>query len=190
MVPETFPFRHTVNATKVVDTDRRETVEPAAADLAAIAEAYQVLAIDRLKAEFVLKPYRKAGVRVVGPISMAVRQTCSVTLEPFDSTFVMDVDRAFEPASSRPRRARDLNEDGEIEISLDTIDPPDVMMDGVLDLGAVICEELALNLDPFPRKPGAAFEGRPEADEPADDEDDRQPSPFAALEGFKPNQKN
>ena len=82
----------------------------------------------------------------------------------------------------RPAWFFDINEEGEIEIDLETLDPPDVMVDGVLDLGGVVCEQLALNIDPFPRKPGAEFEtvaaDEGEVDEPA-------PSPFAALAKLK-----
>ena len=113
-----------------------------------------------MEARFTLKPYRKAGVRVVGPVRTSITQTCVVTLEPFDSDLALDVDRTFEPASSKPRKIRDLNDEGEIEIDLETLDPPDLVVDGVLDLGAVICEELALSLDPFPRKPGVEFSVR------------------------------
>jgi hypothetical protein len=52
-------------------------------------------------------------------------------------------------------------------------DPPDPIIDGRIDLGALAAEFLALGLDPYPRKPGAAFdlgEAEPERE-----------SPFAAL---------
>lgn len=185
MQTDSFPFRHTINATQVVDKDQSVLVSPDAAALSRIADAYQVTALDKLRGEFVLKPYRKAGLRVVGTITADVNQICSVTLDPFSSTLVLDVDRTFEPHSSRPRRIRDLNDDGEIEIDLDSLDPPDVMTDGVLDLGAMICEELALNLDPFPRKPGVSFEGGDAEPEPVQDDDAQKPSPFAALETLK-----
>jgi len=185
MTTETFPYSHKVNASRVVDKDEYVTVSPDAKALAAIAETYDLEAIRNLTAEFTLKPYRKAGVRVVGPVRAIVIQMCVVSLEPFDSKMEIDVDRTFEPVSSRPCKVRDLNEDGEIEIDLESLDPPDVILDGVLDLGAVICEELALSLDPFPRKPGAEFEGGDGEDEIEDDEPEEKPSPFAALQALK-----
>ncbi len=187
MATDTFPYSCKVEAGKVVDHDRKMAIEPDAPALAAIAKAYGLDAISRLQADFTLKPYRKAGLRVVGPVTAHITQTCVVSLEPFDSDLRLEVDRTFEPRSSRPRRIRDLNDDGEIEIDLETLDPPDVILDGVLDLGAVICEELALALDPFPRKPGVEFAGageggaEPEDEEPSTD----KPSPFAALQSLK-----
>ena len=184
MATETFPFSHTVNANRVVDKDETITIEPDAGSLNAIAGAYDLLGINDLKAEFTLKPYRKEGIRVVGTIDADISQTCGVSLEAFDSKLTLDVDRTFEPVSSKPRRARDLNEDGEIEIDLESLDPPDVIVDGVLDLGAVICEELALSLDPFPRKPGIEFESD-ETGDGTEEEETEKPSPFAALEALK-----
>ena len=37
-------------------------------------------------------------------------------------------------------------------------EPPDAIVDGKIDLGALAAEFLALGLDPYPRKPGASFE--------------------------------
>jgi uncharacterized metal-binding protein YceD (DUF177 family) len=59
---------------------------------------------------------------------------------------------------------------------MDADDPPDVLEGDALDLGAYVVEHLTLEIDPFPRKPGAAFvppEPEPEA------------SPFAVLKGLK-----
>ncbi|MEP1931046.1 MAG: DUF177 domain-containing protein [Roseibium sp.] len=181
MKKETFPFSFKVTAVQVVDKDQTVLVEPDAASLEKIAKVYEVNGISALKAAFTLKPYRKSGLRVAGPITAIISQTCVASLEAFDSNLEIDVDRTFEPHSSRPRKIRDLNEEGEIEIDLESLDPPDVMIDGVLDLGAVICEELALALDLFPRKPGVEFEGGDPPDIEGDEGAKDSPSPFAAL---------
>ena len=34
-------------------------------------------------------------------------------------------------------------------------DPPEEMVDGKIDLGALVTEFFALGIDPYPRKPGA-----------------------------------
>lgn len=186
MAKDTFPYSFKVTAAQVVDKDQTVTVRPSDQERAAIAKAYDLDGIESLAAELLLKPYRKAGLRVAGTVSAKIKQTCVVSLEPFVQDVTLDVDRTFEPHSSRPRKIRDLNEDGEIEIDLETLDPPDVMIDGVLDLGAVICEELALALDPFPRKPGVEFEGAGDDEEELDGSvEETKPSPFAALGALK-----
>lgn len=186
MTKDNYPYSHPVNAGKVVDKDLALVIEPNAAERQAIAGSYDIDAIEALKADLVLKPYRKAGIRAVGTIEISMVRTCVVSLEPFDTVLKLDVDRTFEPHSSRPRKVRDLNEDGEIEIDLESLDPPDVILDGVLDLGGMICEEIALSLDPFPRKPGVEFEaGSDEEADQVDAEEDEKPSPFAALKALK-----
>jgi hypothetical protein len=36
-------------------------------------------------------------------------------------------------------------------------DPPDPIIDGTIDVGALVAEFLALGLDPYPKKPGVEF---------------------------------
>lgn len=185
MAKKSFPYSFKINASKVIDADLKVVVEPTETELAAIASYYDIDTIESLKADFSLKPYRKAGLRVIGPIRMAMTRTCVVSLESFDTSLNIDVDRTFEPHSSRPRKIKDLNKEGEIEIDLETLDPPDVILDGVLDLGGVICEELALSLDPFPRRPGVTFESGEEYVVDEEVEEETKPSPFAALQALK-----
>jgi uncharacterized metal-binding protein YceD (DUF177 family) len=57
-------------------------------------------------------------------------------------------------------------------------DPPDVLEGETIDVSGYVLEHLALELDPFPRKPGAVFENPlPTA----------EISPFAALKALKTN---
>jgi hypothetical protein len=58
-------------------------------------------------------------------------------------------------------------------------DPPDPIVNGRIDLGALASEFLALGLDPYPRKPGVEFKSLTE------DADDARPSPFAVLGKLK-----
>ncbi|WP_289033552.1 DUF177 domain-containing protein [uncultured Roseibium sp.] len=182
MATETYPYSHKIAGDRLGNEERQVVLEPNEGERQRIAKAYELDGIETLTADLRLKPWRKAGVRVTGTVKGKLQRTCVVTLEPFVEELFDEIDRTFEPVSSRPKRPRDLNDDGEIEIELETLDPPDVMIDGVLDLGAVVCEQLALNVDAFPRKPGAEFEAV-ETDET--EEDEPAPSPFAALAKLK-----
>jgi len=131
-----------------------------------IAAQLDLASLDRLDAEVEVTP-TTLGWRLRGSFSAHVVQTCGVTLEPLPS----DIDGRFtvevvETLQEEPESSADH------ELGLDSYDPPDVAEEGVVDLGAYVVEHLALELDPFPRKPGAAFE--PPAAEV-------EPSPFAAL---------
>jgi uncharacterized metal-binding protein YceD (DUF177 family) len=57
-------------------------------------------------------------------------------------------------------------------------DPPEPIVNGAIDLGALATEFLMLALDPYPRKEGAVFEPVIAPVDPAD-------HPFAALEALK-----
>jgi hypothetical protein len=61
-------------------------------------------------------------------------------------------------------------------MSLSDEDPPDVLGSDLIDIGHYVVEHLALEIDPFPRAPGAEV-APPEPEEP--------PSPFAALSRLK-----
>ena len=56
-------------------------------------------------------------------------------------------------------------------------DAPDPIIGGLVDLGQVAVEFLALGLDPYPRKPGVVFEYR--------EDDGAEESPFAKLVKLK-----
>jgi Large ribosomal RNA subunit accumulation protein YceD len=147
-----------------------EAPPEARAQLAALANVREV---PRLSAVFDLKR-RGASVHVAGQISALVGQTCVVTLEPMESSLHEGVDVLFAPPTAGATAA-----DGEIEVPAfaGADEPPEPLVDGKVDLGAIATEFLILGVDPYPRKPGAEFAAR-KADEPG-------AHPFAALEALK-----
>lgn len=129
-----------------------QTVEATPAERAAIAEQQGLVDVAGLTATFLLKRTGK-GVRVTGAIHADVTQTCVVTLEPFPVTLDEPVDVRFaRPAEERSGRRSEVE-----TLALDAEDPPDPIVGGRIDLGALAVEFLALALDPYPRKPGAEF---------------------------------
>ena len=146
-----------------------------AADEAArarIAALLDLPALARLEGEATVAPWLDgADVRVRWKAD--VQQTCSVTAEAFDSALGGDFHVRAVPADSRAAPAADA----EISADPEAEDPPDVLEDDVIDLGGYLVEALALELDPFPRAPGAAF---------TPPEEPSEPSPFAALAALKP----
>ncbi len=141
------------------------------ADRARIAKALDLPAVNALEADIVITQTATTG-EVRGRLKAQVVQVCGVTLEPFETAIEADFDVPFTTEDSR-----DPDETEDQEFSLADLDQPDVIENGVLDLGAYVTEHLSLELDPFPRKPGVEFE----APEPEQDV-----SPFAVLAKLRP----
>jgi uncharacterized metal-binding protein YceD (DUF177 family) len=171
-----FPLHHSVDAALPAGKPRELTIAPGEADLARIAEAYGLLGVRDLVARITLHPFRREGVRVSGRLTAVATQACVVTLAPVDQTIDESFEVRFDPS------ARRMDESEEIEVDALGEDPPEPLEGGRIDLGAVICEQFALALDPFPKAPDAEV---PEAyrppEEGEEDPDDKPPSPFAKL---------
>ena len=143
-----------------------------AAALQRIAAELGLDGLDRLEAEAEVSPWLD-GARVRGHLRALVRQTCGVTLDPLESQIDQDFEVSLLPVGSPNAPA--APEDSVIDP--DAEDPPELIEGDEIDLGALVVEQLALEIDPFPRKPGAVFDAGPE---------ESPPSPFAVLKDFKP----
>jgi len=143
-----------------------------AGERAAVAAFLDLPSLQSLDATFTLTPSR-GGVHVVGEARARLHQTCVVTLEPFPSEIVEAVDVRFAPPEALgPVMAK------EIERNLSDEDPPEPLIGGAVDLGALAVESVALGLDPFPRGPDAP----PPEETPVADPGE---SPFAALAALR-----
>jgi len=137
----------------------------------AIVKTAGLAALPRLEAQFDLTPHGADGLRVAGRVAATVVQHCVVTLEPIESEIEEAVDLVFLPHPEPAAEAAGLQ-------SSEADEPPEPLRNGEVDLGAIATEFLLLGLDPYPRKPGAAFDA-PVA------EDDPSSHPFAALAALK-----
>lgn len=144
------------------------TLEPDAATRSRIAKALDLASLDVFTVQMVLAP-SDAGWRLSGRVHASLAQICGITLEPLP----VEVDAPFALTLAE---AMDEDSD-EIVITMDD-ESPDLIEDGQIDLGQYAVEQLALRLDPFPRKPGAEFVQPPE---PA------EISPFAVLKQLRPS---
>jgi hypothetical protein len=180
------PLSRPLAAAEVPEEGLDVHIAARADECAALAAADGLAALTRLEADLRVRREGAGGLRVEGELRAELRQTCVVTLEEFDVTLVEPIDVAFapEPAprppaepSRRSRRPAELEEpeSGSHFVDLEE-DAPDPLIDGRIDLGAIVAEFLALALDPYPRKPGASFTA-------SQQEGDGAPlgSPFAGL---------
>ena len=145
---------------------------PDDAQRAAIAKDLGLEALPSLVADLTVKPWLD-GAEIGGTFKALVQQICAVSLEPFEHELRGEIDVRAVPAGS-PHAPEALG--GEVEFDPDAPDPPDVLAADAIDLAGYVVEHLALEIDPFARKPGAAFDYAPPTEET---------SPFAALQKLK-----
>ncbi|WP_203074313.1 YceD family protein [Falsiroseomonas ponticola] len=154
------------------------------AECAALARRFSILGIAGFTASLSLKAETGGTVRARGRLHAAVTQECIVTLDPVDQVVDAAIDLRILPDGVPPTD--------------DDPDSPDEIESagGFIDLGEAAAEQLALALDPYPRRPDAALP--PELDasgldaeapaaqraaEPSPGES--RPNPFAALARLK-----
>ena len=145
---------------------------PDAAERSKAAHDLGLESLPALTADLTVRPWLD-GAEITGRFEAVVEQLCSVSLEPFEQPLSGAIEVRVVPAGS-PNGP--LGQGGEVEYDPDASDPPDVQPGQDGDLAALVVEQLALEIDPFPRKPGAEFDfAAPELTD----------SPFAALRKLK-----
>ena len=137
-------------------------VEAGSAELQAVAQRLGVPSVRQLGCTFRVRRIGPSLIEAQGTLHAAVEQVCVISLD----TFVQDVRDAFTihfvPSGT---------EDDDAEP--DAVDQ--IPYEGsAVDLGEATVEQLALALDPYPRKPGATL---------SDAVQDGPSGPFAALAG-------
>ncbi|MES1991157.1 MAG: DUF177 domain-containing protein [Pseudomonadota bacterium] len=148
---------------------------------AALALRFDLLALNSFKGEANIKPWRRHGLIAECKFEADVVQACIATLEPIDAKISQNVTLHFLPSGMI---ARDMAATAKAEIVVDVQneDPPEPIENGRIDLGEALSEELAMSLDPYPKKSGAVFV--PAEDVPAEAAEIR-PNPFDVLEKLK-----
>lgn len=146
----------------------------------AVFDLLQIQSMPSFRADLEFKRWAKKGVQVSGRIKADVSTQCPVSLEPVTQNIETNLNARFVPANSHLAKPK-LDEEGEIVLSMDSDDLPDIYEGHKLDAWAIALEYLALEIDPFARAPDAQFS-------PATQgmfEDTEQKSPFEVLKGLK-----
>lgn len=154
---------------------RTVDVEASETERVAIAQAMNILSVERFVAHLTVAPLR-GGLRAQGTLEAQVTQASTVSFEPVSETVDETIDRVFLPAS---RDAQPPAPGSEVFIDLEDDDFPDHIDGPEVDLSALLLETLALGLDPYPRLPGETLET---LDLP---KPDKEESPFAKLARLK-----
>jgi uncharacterized metal-binding protein YceD (DUF177 family) len=172
-VNEKTPWRATVAVAEIPEAGLHRDIEAGEAERNSIAATAAVRELPRLGASFDLVHAGGGRVHVSGRVTATVGRTCVVTLEPMTTEIDEPVDVMFAPEAEV---AASLQSGGDEAALAD--EPPEPIVHGEINLGALAAEFLILALDPYPRKPGVVFEPVIAPPDPAD-------HPFAALGSLK-----
>jgi hypothetical protein len=174
------PWRVPVTVLQIPETGLHREFEADLMERRAMAEIAGLREIASARASFDMTLKSGGRVHVTGHVVARVGQTCVVTLDPIENEIDEPVDLMFAPPEQiRLSNLVDEGTESETEIP----DPPEPIINGVIDLGRVATDALFLAVDPYPRKPDAVFEPHVEARDPRD-------HPFAALGALRPGAKS
>lgn len=171
------PWRVPVIVAQIPDAGLHRAFEAGEASRAAMAEIAGLREIISASASFDLKLKSGGRVHVTGEVHGRIGQTCVLTLDPIESAIDEVVDLMFAPPEQIRTLAALVDEAAQSEEE-EVPDPPEPIVDGVIDLGRLATDVLFLAIDPYPRKSDAVFEPPAEIVDPAD-------HPFAALKALQ-----
>jgi uncharacterized metal-binding protein YceD (DUF177 family) len=174
------PWRVPLIVAQIPEVGVHRDIEADGPTRAAMAEVAGLREILSASASLDVMPRGGGRFHVAGHVRARVGQTCVVTLDPIESDIDEPIDLMFAPPEQIPQLS-DLVDDA-AESDEEIPDPPEPIVNGVIDLGRLATDALLLAIDPYPRKPGAVFEPLVVADDPED-------HPFAALKALKPDVK-
>ncbi len=141
-------FSRIIEAASIGPRMSERQIEASATERTALADVLELQAIARLVATLRLRRLASGLIEVSGEMESEIVQTCVVTLEPVPANIRERLRLTFGDAEPEPVL-------GEIDIDFDDSDPPEPIVDGIINLGALVAEQLSLALEPYPRKEGS-----------------------------------
>lgn len=179
MTPPAPEFSRIVLAETLDEGGKSLDIEADKSERSLLAERFGLAGLKTLTGAVRLTPQEGCAlVLLEGAFRAEIVQICVVSHEPIEVTLEGSFERLYvtvpEPAEGK---------DGG-KIDFDSEDPPEAAPEGKIDVGEAVAEQLALEIDPFPRNPELSF-----ADYSTDPDDgektESRGSPFAALTKLK-----
>jgi uncharacterized metal-binding protein YceD (DUF177 family) len=171
----TDPWRSLVVVSQIPERGLHRELDADEAQRNAMAESAGLRGVLSAHATFDVTAGKDGCFYVTGRVRARIEQTCVVTLDPIENDIDEPIDLTFAPPEQIPQLA-DLADDAEADNN--EADPPEPIINGVIDLGRLAADALFLGIDPYPRKPDAMFAHEVTPPDPED-------HPFAALKALK-----
>lgn len=170
------PWSVPVTVAQIPESGLHRDIEANPAARAAMAEVAGLREILSARASLDVTSIGGGRFHVAGYVRSRIGQTCVVTLDPIENDIDEPIDLIFAPPEQIPDLADLVEEAAESDVEIP--DPPEPIVNGVIDLGRIATDALFLGVDPYPRKPDAVFEPPVVAADPDD-------HPFAALKALQ-----
>ncbi|HZS82616.1 MAG TPA: DUF177 domain-containing protein [Stellaceae bacterium] len=161
-------FSRIVSVAHLGEGDEVHRLAADAAERAALARRFGLLALERFEVEARLSRERGGGVRLAAQIAAELVQECVVSLEPVAGLIAEEFTLFYRPGASDRHEV--------VEAEAEEVEP---LVGDEVDIGEAAAQQLSLAIDPFPRAPGAHLPAPPE------DTGAALPHPFAALERLR-----
>lgn len=165
----------------VPDKPREENVTATPAECEALAKRLELRELESLSADLTIRRVSGGSVlRIAGRIKAEVVQSCVVSLQDVPAS----VDAAFE-TFFRQDAGGDHLQAKELSFTAEDEDAPEMIENGVIDLGELVTQYLSLNLEPYPRAPGVSLAAQLANLEGVEE----KRNPFAVLASLQTEQK-
>ncbi|HEU0161895.1 MAG TPA: hypothetical protein VFQ69_05795 [Rhizomicrobium sp.] len=177
---DALPLSHSYNLARLGNAGDAVTFSADPEQLAAIARWSGVLSVEAFSVAVDIRKLGPVRFGLAFRLTADVTQACVVTLEPVPAHLEQGFSRELHfTGPARHRAERTPPKDSESEVDLDAEEEgPEEIESLHYDLAGPALEEYVLALDPYPRRPGVAFEAQTGGQ-------DRPESPFAVLKGLK-----
>ena len=148
-------FSRPITLQSIGDKGYSITIEATSEECDCLALRLGLNSLTYLTADLNLKP-RKSGqiINLKGSFRAKVLQTCVVTLEAMSNNIEVELDLLYDSIfeeTDEKLKSLDFDSYSEKQDSLESL------TEGHIDIGEAVSEQLALEIDPFPRKLGVSF---------------------------------
>lgn len=167
-------FSYSLAVDDISAAERTYKIKADAEQLKLIAEILKVSEVKEFASEIKTRRHSKSNlIDVWGNVEAVITRQSVISLEDFDKKYQVDFNLQFDTMLTE-NQVREMEEDG-----IDNI--PDVVMNGQIDLCHLAMEQIALELEDYPRQEGEEFVFVSEFKE----DDTARENPFKILEKLK-----
>ena len=167
-------FSYPIKIEDLKQSDYKYELTADSAELEDITQILQVEKVHEFKAEIFLKLNNRANnLRVWGNVFAKIELKSVITLYNFIKNYNVPFELNFDTRAT-------YNDIKELECNIED-EVPDIIENGCINLADIAIEQIALNLEDYPRAEGEVFDGALYGDS----EEPKKENPFAVLAKLK-----